>query len=72
MLQSRDMDVELAMNLLQIDRDEFDRMVKKLLQTELLQYTSFNVVELTEVGINYINKRDKESQEIKGGPERPV
>ena len=72
MLQSRDMDVELAMNLLHIDRDEFDRMVKKLLQTELLQYTSFNVVELTEVGINYISKRDKESQEIKGGPQRPV
>lgn len=58
MLHSRDMDVETAMALLHINKQEFDTMVKRLLQTQLLQYTSFNIIELTETGISYISKRD--------------
>jgi hypothetical protein len=71
MLQSRDMDVDLAVNLLHIDKDEFDVMVKKLLHNELLQYTSFNVVELTETGINYINKREKQKDQIEASTPKP-
>jgi len=70
MLHSRDMDVELAINLLHIDKNEFDNMVKKLLQNELLQYTSFNVVELTETGINYLNKREKQKDSFDNTSEK--
>jgi len=63
MLNTRDMDSESAINLLHIDKENFEQMVKKLLDFELLQYSSFNVVELTELGISYIQKRE-ESQEM--------
>ncbi len=68
MLHSRDMDVESAINLLHIDKNEFDSIVKKLLQSELLQYTSFNVIELTEIGIDYLNKREKQNENISEKP----
>jgi hypothetical protein len=58
MLERQDMDAETAMNLLHIDKSQFDGMVKKLLETELLQYTSYNVIELTEIGISYLSKRE--------------
>jgi len=59
MLNKRDMDSESAINLLHIDQSEFEYMVKKLLEYELLQYSSYNVVELTELGISYIQKREE-------------
>lgn len=65
MLQTRDMDAETAMTLLHVSKEEFDEMVKRLLQNELLQYTSFNVIELTEIGISYIHKREAENQPSK-------
>lgn len=54
MLHTRDMDAETAIQLLHIDKNEFDSMVKRLLENDLLQYTSFNVIELTEVGLSYM------------------
>jgi len=36
-------------------------MIKNLLQNELLQYSSYNVIELTEVGISYVSKRENNS-----------
>lgn len=59
MLHSRDMDAETAMTLLHINKDEFDTIVKRLLENELLQYTSFNVIELTEIGLSYISKKEE-------------
>lgn len=64
MLRSRDMDADTAMVLLHIDKNEFDNMVKKLLQNELLQYTSYNVIELTEIGIDYITKREEKKKQM--------
>jgi len=64
MLQTRDMDAESAMTLLHVSKKEFDDMIKRLLQNELLQYTSFNVIELTEIGISYIHKKETEKQTI--------
>lgn len=57
MLYSRDIDKETAINLLHISNEEFDKIVKRLLENELLQYTSYNVIELTEIGISYITKK---------------
>jgi len=64
MLHSRDMEAETAVKLLHISQDEFDKMVHRLLENELLQYTSFNVIELTEIGISYVSKRDQENKNI--------
>jgi hypothetical protein len=60
MLQSHDTDAESAQTLLHVTKDEFDKMIQRLLQKELLQYTSFNVIELTEIGMSYIQKREQE------------
>jgi len=62
MLQSRDMDADSAMTLLHATKKEFDDMIKRLLEKEFLQYTSFNVIELTEIGISYIQKREQEQK----------
>jgi len=59
MLRNRDMDAESAMNLLHVSKQEFESMVRKLLENELLQYTSYNVIELTEIGISYLSERGK-------------
>jgi len=59
MLHTRDMEAETAVQLLHISQDEFDNMVRRLLENELLQYTSFNVIELTEIGISYVAKKEQ-------------
>ncbi|MCK4364862.1 MAG: hypothetical protein KAW45_02300 [Thermoplasmatales archaeon] len=59
MLRNRDMDAESAMNLLHVSKQEFESMVQKLLESELLQYTSYNVIELTEIGISYLSEKGK-------------
>jgi len=63
MLHSRDMDADSAMTLLHVSKIEFDGMVKRLLENELLQYTSFNVIELTEVGMSYIHQKQEPAKE---------
>lgn len=71
MLHQRDMDAETAIQILHINKIQFDNMVKKLLEKELLQYTSFNVIELTEFGINYLSKKDEEKTENSKIIEKP-
>ena len=63
MLHSRDIDAATAMTLLHINKNEFDVMVKRLLENDLLQYTSFNVIELTKIGISYISQKEQLNQE---------
>ncbi len=57
MLNSRDMDAETAMVLLHVSKNEFQIIIKRLLENELLQYISYNVIELTELGVNYLSKK---------------
>ncbi len=59
-LHTRDIDAESAITLLHVNKDEFETMVKRLLEYELLQYSSFNIIELTEIGISYITDREEE------------
>lgn len=63
MLQRRDMDAETAIQILHIDKNEFDSMIKRLLENDLLQYTSFNVIELTEIGMSYLSGKGTVHQE---------
>lgn len=62
MLHTRDMDAETAMNMLHINKKEFDEIVSKLLESELLQYASYNIIELTEIGVSYITQRNQEDK----------
>ena len=59
MLRTRDMDSDTAMYLLQVSKDEFNIIVRKLLENELLQYTSYNIIELTEIGISYLSELEQ-------------
>lgn len=58
MLYSRDMDEESVTVLLHISKIEFEHMVRRLLQSELLHYVSFNEIELTEEGIIFLSEKD--------------
>ena len=60
MLFAKDMDSESAMTLLHVNKTEFNIIVKRLLQHELLQYISNNVIELTELGLSYISRKKKD------------
>jgi dsRNA-specific ribonuclease len=58
LLLERDMDAETAMHMLKIKRDELNKIISKLSQMEMLQYTDFNTVELTNIGIGYLSKKE--------------
>jgi len=58
MLYSRDIDAETAVVLLHISKNEFNSMIHHLLEIEMLQYVSFNIIELTETGISYMSKKE--------------
>jgi len=58
LLLERDMDAETAMHILKINRDELNKIISKLSQMEMLQYTDFNTVELTNIGIGYLSKKE--------------
>lgn len=60
MLHSRDMDSEVASVVLHVSKIEFEHIVKKLLQNELLHYVSYNEIELTEEGIRFLSEKENE------------
>jgi len=62
LLLERDMDAETAIHKLKITREELNNMIRKLSQMEMLQYVDFNTVEITDVGIGYLSKKDKTKQ----------
>lgn len=59
LLLERDMDAETAMNLLHITREDLNKIIRKLSEMEMLQYINYDTMELTEVGIGYLTKKDK-------------
>jgi len=44
---------------LHLSKNDFDTIIKKLLENEMLHYIAYNVIELTELGLEYINKKEK-------------
>lgn len=60
MLHTRDMDAEVASVVLHVSKIEFEHIVKKLLQNELLHYVSYNEIELTEEGIRFLSEKENE------------
>jgi len=65
MLHSRDMDAEVASVVLHVSKIEFENIVKKLLQNELLHYVSYNEIELTEEGIRFLSEKEPGIKESK-------
>jgi hypothetical protein len=63
MLYSHDTDAETATVLLHVSKIEFEHMVRRLLQGELLHYVSFNEIELTEEGITFLAQKENEKKE---------
>jgi hypothetical protein len=59
MMLERDMDAEVAMVQLKVNRNELNNMIKKLSQMEMIHYIDYNTLELTDVGIGYISKKEK-------------
>jgi hypothetical protein len=60
-LSQRDIDAETAKVVLHLSKGEFERIIRRLLQNELLHYVSFNEIELTEQGINYLTQKESET-----------
>ncbi|MCJ7697563.1 MAG: hypothetical protein MUO73_04465 [Thermoplasmata archaeon] len=61
-LYSQDMDAETATVVLHVSKIEFEHIVRKLLQSELLHYVSFNEIELTEEGITFLSEKENEKK----------
>jgi len=57
MMHSQDIDVEMAVALLHMSREELDQMIRKLTRIEMLRHIDFDVVTLTEVGISYLAEK---------------
>jgi hypothetical protein len=62
-LYTRDMDAETATVVLHVSKIEFEHIVRKLLQSELLHYVSFNEIELTEEGVSFLSEKQNEKKE---------
>ncbi|KYK25865.1 hypothetical protein AYK20_04225 [Thermoplasmatales archaeon SG8-52-1] len=62
LLLERDMDAETAIHMLKISKNELNNIIRKLSQMEMLQYVDYNTIELTDVGIGYISKKEKNKQ----------
>ena len=60
LMLERDMDAETARHMLGISSEELNSMIKKLSQMEMLQFVSFDTIEITETGIGYISRKEKE------------
>lgn len=55
LMHEQDMDADTAMQLLQVDREKLNLMIKKLTNMEMIRYISDDVIELTEDGIEFVN-----------------
>ncbi len=64
LMYSQDMDAESAAAALHITEDELNKMIQKLAKIEMLQYISYDVVELTGAGMSYLSKKDNKKSEI--------
>jgi len=59
LMLERDMDADTAMHMLKVSKEELDQMIRKLSEMEMLQFVSFDTIQLTEIGIGYLSKKQK-------------
>ena len=58
LMLERDMDAETAMHMLGISREDLNEMIRKLSEMELLQYADYDTLELTDIGVSYLTKKE--------------
>ena len=58
----RDMNADTASNILRITKDELNKMIRKLSNMEMVQYVTYDTVELTNIGIGYVSKKEKKKK----------
>ncbi|MDG6219221.1 MAG: hypothetical protein QCI00_07250, partial [Candidatus Thermoplasmatota archaeon] len=58
MLQEKDMDIDMALTLLQVSQQDLEHMIERLLNLGLIEYIDFDVVKLSEKGLRYINNNN--------------
>ena len=56
----RDMDAETAMHYLKITKEELNGMIRNLSEMEMLQFVDYDTLEITNMGISYLSKKEKE------------
>jgi len=71
-MHSQDIDVEMAVALLRVSREELDQMILKLTGIEMLRHTDFDVISLTEEGMNYLLEHENIKQIDRNALEKPV
>lgn len=59
LMHEQDMDADTAMQLLQINREKLNEMIKKLTNMEMVRYISDDVIELTEEGMEFLSTQEK-------------
>jgi len=62
LMMERDMDAETAVHMLQISKDELNMMIRKLSNMEMLHYVDYDTIELTDLGINYLTKKNNKNK----------
>ncbi len=62
LMLERDMDAETAEHMLGVSKEELNDMIRKLSEMEMLQYVSFDTIEITETGIGYISRKEKDKE----------
>lgn len=55
LMHEQDMDADTAMQLLQVNRENLNKMIKKLTNMEMVRYVSDDVIELTADGVQFVN-----------------
>jgi hypothetical protein len=63
LLLERDMDADTAMHVLKISRQDLNNIIRKLSQMEMLQYVDYNTIELTNIGVGFLSKKDLKKNE---------
>jgi len=58
----RDMDIETASSILNVSKEELTKIVKKLIEMNMLQYISDNTVKLTETGLNILSREKNQTK----------
>ena len=65
LMYSRDMDIETAATLLEVSEEDLNEMIRRLTRKEMVQFSSFDTVELTDAGISYLQKSQPEKKHHK-------
>jgi len=60
LMLERDMDAETAMHYLKITKEELNGMIRNLSEMEMLQFVDYDTLEITNMGVSYLSKKEKE------------